>query len=316
MDIYILDTGIRYSHDEFRGRAKYGGFDFQPSTAPNGLGSDCMGHGTHVAALAGGSTVGVARRATLHSIRIFGCYGGTSTSTVLEAIAYVVERKRGSRTTIMSMSFGGPYSRSINLLVKIAYDRGILPVAAAGNERRHASNVSPASSPFAITVGATDNFDRAASFTNYGCPVNIFAPGVSIKSASRYSNSRYIHKSGTSMAAPLVSGAAAMILNENPSFTPSQVMEELINQSTKNVVKFEWPLPLSSELTPNRLLNVKRKSCIINRKYHLNLYIRQIHSHVQTINLNLHVDSVVCNHLLPHVLDGFRTGQSLIEWTA
>jgi subtilisin family serine protease len=226
-----------------------------------------MGHGTHVAALAGGTTVGAARNATLHSIRIFGCRDGTSTSTILKAIEHVVQQKSGSRATIMSMSFGGPYSASINLCVKIAYDRGILPVASAGNGRQYASNRSPASSQFAITVGATDKYDRAASFTNYGCPVNIFAPGVSIKSASRYSNNGYTHKSGTSMAAPLVSGAAAMILSVNPSFTPKQVMEELISQSTKNVVNFQLLPVFASELTPNRLLNVKRTSCIVDGKY-------------------------------------------------
>ena len=88
VDIYILDSGIKYSHSEFGGRAVYGGFDFQPSSAPDGPGSDCMGHGTHVAALAGGATVGVARRATLHSIRVFGCSGDTSTSTILKALEY------------------------------------------------------------------------------------------------------------------------------------------------------------------------------------------------------------------------------------
>ena len=267
VDIYILDSGIRYSHTEFGGRAKYGGFDFQPSSAPDGPGSDCNGHGTHVAALAGGSTVGVARGATLHSIRVFGCSGGTSTSTVLKAIEHVVRRKSGSRTTIMSMSFGGPYSASINLCVQIAYSRGILPVAAAGNERQYARYRSPASSPYAITVGATDKNDNAASFTNYGGSVNIFAPGVNINSASHRSDNRYTHKSGTSMAAPLVSGAAAMILHENPSFLPSQVMVEIVRQSTKNVVKFGLLPSPAPVLTPNRLLYIKRKPCTKSKYY-------------------------------------------------
>jgi subtilisin family serine protease len=161
------------------------------------------------------------------------------------------------------MSFGGPYSASINLCVKIAYSRGILPVAAAGNERQYARYRSPASSPYAITVGATDKNDNAASFTNYGWSVNIFAPGVNINSASHRSDNRYTHKSGTSMAAPLVSGAAAMILHENPSFTPSQVMAEIVSQSTKNVVKFGMLPSYASVLTPNRLLYIIRKPCVI-----------------------------------------------------
>ena len=121
VDIYILDSGIKYSHSEFaiEERAIYGGFDFEPSSAPDGPGSDCSGHGTHVAALAGGSTVGVARRATLHSIRVFGCSGGTSTSTIVGAISYVILTNLWppGETVIMSMSFGGPASRIMNLLV-------------------------------------------------------------------------------------------------------------------------------------------------------------------------------------------------------
>jgi subtilisin family serine protease len=254
--IYILDSGINYAHDEFGGRAIFGQFDFQPSSSPDGPGSDCMGHGTHVAALAGGSTVGVARNATLHSIRIFGCSGGTSTSTVLEAIAHVMLTKPPGETVIMSMSFGGPASRSINLLVNNAHRKGIVPVASAGNNNFDSCLKSPASAAHAFTVGATDRYDDVASFTNYGPCVNIFAPGVNITSASHLSDDGYTVKSGTSMAAPLVSGAAALVLHKNPSFTPDKVMCRLIIQSTKDVVNFASFPDLEETQTPNRLLYV------------------------------------------------------------
>jgi subtilisin family serine protease len=257
VDIYILDSGIRYSHNEFGGRAVYGGFDFQPSTAPNGPGSDCMGHGTHVAALAGGSTVGVARRATLHSIRVFGCSGGTSTSTILRAIEHVIKYKNPFKTVIMSMSLGGSASVSINLCVKIAYWNGIVPVAAAGNDNFDACQMSPASAAHAFTVGATDRYDKAWHKTNYGPCVNIFAPGDSINSASHESDDGYTVYSGTSIATPLVSGAAALILNTNPYYTPNYVMAILSVLSTQKVLNFASIPPLPETQTQNRLLYVR-----------------------------------------------------------
>jgi proprotein convertase subtilisin/kexin type 9 len=257
VDIYILDSGIRYSHSEFRGRAKYGGFDFQLYSAPNGPGSDCNGHGTHVAALAGGSTVGVAREATLYSIRMIGCDGRTSTSTILRALEHVVEHKNPLKTVIMSMSFGVPVSASINLCVSIAHWNGIIPVASAGNNEFNSCRKSPASATHAFTVGATDRYDKTWHKTNYGRCVNIFAPGADIRSASDDSDYGYTVKSGTSMAAPLVSGAAAVILDRYPNFKPKQVMSRLINRSTKNKVNFvSFPF-WATLLTPNRLLFVE-----------------------------------------------------------
>ena len=257
VDIYIVDSGIRYSHEEIEGRAKYGGFDFDPSSAPDGPGSDCLGHGTHVAALAGGLTVGSAPCANLYSIRIFGCNGFTSTQVVLAALDHVIRYRISSRSTIMSMSFGGPYSQSINLYVAMAYWSGIIPVAAAGNWRFDACYMSPASSPYAITVAATDIQDRAAYFTNYGRCVNIFAPGDHITSASHLSDNGYTVKSGTSMAAPLVSGAAAVLLSKYFPFGRYWFYSRVFVESTPGVVNFS-PLPPSAHrTTPNLLLYVR-----------------------------------------------------------
>ena len=256
MDIYILDTGIRYSHSEFGGRAVYGGFDCNPSSAPAGPGSDDNGHGTHVAALAGGSTVGVARRATLHSIRMMGCDGGTSIITIVLAILEVILTKPPQKTVVMSMSFGVSASSIINLLVNIAHKVGIVPVASAGNNKYNSFQKSPASAAHALTVGATDIDDRAADFTNYGPCVNIFAPGMNIRSASHYSDNGCRVNRGTSIAAPLVSGAAALVLHKNPSFTPDQVIATLISQSTRNALNFASFPELAETQTPNRLLYV------------------------------------------------------------
>jgi subtilisin family serine protease len=255
--IYILDSGINYAHDEFGGRAIFGQFDFQPSSSPDGPGSDCMGHGTHVAALAGGSTVGVAREATLYSIRMIGCDGRTSTSTILRALEHVVEHKNPLKTVIMSMSFGVPVSASINLCVSIAHWNGIIPVASAGNNEFDSCLKSPASAAHAFTVGATDRYDNAADFTNHGPCVNIFAPGDSINSASHESDDGYTVYSGTSIATPLVSGAAALILNTNPYYTPNYVMAILSVLSTQKVLNFASIPPLPETQTQNRLLYVR-----------------------------------------------------------
>ena len=130
-------------------------------------------------------------------------------------------------------------------------------MASAGNNNFDSCLKSPASAAHAFTVGATDRYDNAASFTNYGPCVNVFAPGVNIRSASHLSDDGYTVKSGTSMAAPLVSGAAALVLHENPSFTPDQVMFRLIIHSTKDVVNFASFPDLEETQTPNRLLYVE-----------------------------------------------------------
>lgn len=201
---YIVDTGILDTHSEFegsRGVKGYNAVDDVPF-------EDVDGHGTHVAGTICGKTYGVAKKATCVAVKVFN--GGSSTTeTVLEGYSWAVQdiKKQGRQAnSVISMSLGGAASDAENRIVEQAFDEGILTVVAAGNDGVDASNTSPASAPNALTVGAADRSNTRAQFSNFGKVVDIFAPGVGIKSAWIGSDSSSKVLDGTSMATPHVSG--------------------------------------------------------------------------------------------------------------
>ena len=261
VDIYIIDTGIRYTHEQFKDnngntRAYYGNLDVVKDTSPDG--SDGHGHGTHVAALAAGKTVGAAKGADVYSVKIVHLSGRYKSSDLLKALEHVVDRAQVSQNrVVMSMSLGEPFCSSVNLCIKIANEKGIISVVAAGNSRNDACYTSPASAKYAITVGGTNNYDRLYYRTNYGKCVDIFAPGDNVLSASHTSNTGYVFNSGTSMAAPIVAGVVAMLLEENPSLTSLEVKDELIRRSTNNALLLTSVPPEAFFETPNRLVYVE-----------------------------------------------------------
>ena len=135
-----LCIGIHYSHSEFEGRAVYSGFDARDiQYGGNNKGEDCNGHGTNIASLAGGKSYGVAKGATLHSVRVMDCRGGSSTSLVTQGIYHVVrqvqaKQKSSQRTrAIINLSLIGGHSQIMRDAIREAVDSGILVVAAAGN---------------------------------------------------------------------------------------------------------------------------------------------------------------------------------------
>ncbi len=135
---------------------------------------------------------------------------------------------------VISMSWGGPsYSATYQLIFDQAYAQGIVCVAAAGNSNS-SSPMYPASYNYIISVGATDQNDQKASFSNYGSTVDVMAPGVAIYSSLAGSNSSYGTMSGTSMACPLVAGLAAMLLACDPNLTPDDV-ENCIESSADDI---------------------------------------------------------------------------------
>ncbi|GAB3224473.1 serine protease [Glycomyces halotolerans] len=227
---YIVDTGIRASHNEFSGRVG-AGYDFVDGDSnPN----DCNGHGTHVAGTVAGSTYGVAKAATVVGVRVLDCAGSGTFAGVIDGIEWVADNASGPSTA--NMSLGGGYSSAINSAVAAAVDAGVSFVVAAGNEGQNACNTSPASEPKAITVGATDSGDRKASWSNYGGCLDVFAPGVSITSAWYTSNGATNTISGTSMASPHVAGAATAYLSDHPSASPAQVASWVGDNATPNKV--------------------------------------------------------------------------------
>ncbi|BBH63912.1 hypothetical protein ACTI_05970 [Actinoplanes sp. OR16] len=240
---YVIDTGIRTTHTEFGGRA-VSGYDFVDR---DGNAGDCNGHGTHVAGSIGGKTYGVAKKVTLVGVRVLDCDGAGTLADVIDGIDWVTGH--AVHPAVANMSLGGASSQALDWAVRKAILSGVTFVAAAGNENVDATLSSPAGVPEAITVAATDAKDKRASFSNYGTMVDIFAPGVDVTSATAASNTAKASWSGTSMAAPHVAGAAALLLDANPSLTPAQVRDKLVANATKGKVT-------SRAGSPDRLLFV------------------------------------------------------------
>jgi subtilisin family serine protease len=227
---YVLDTGIRISHQQFGGRAS-NGYDFVDKDA---VAQDCNGHGTHVAGTIGGSSWGVAKDVKLVAVRVLGCNGSGSYSNIIAGVDWVTKHAR--KPAVANLSIGGPVSKALDDAVNRSIAAGVTYVVAAGNDNRDACRQSPADAAAAITVGATDDKDKRASFSNFGRCLDLFAPGVRIESASNKSNTATMLMSGTSMASPHVAGAAALTLGAHPGWTPDQVRDELVAQATPGVV--------------------------------------------------------------------------------
>ena len=245
---YIIDTGIRLTHTDFGGRATTG---YDAVTA-GGTAADCNGHGTHVAGTVGGSSYGVAKGVQLVAVRVLNCVGSGTTAQVLAGVDWVTAH--AVKPAVANMSLGGGVDPTIDNAVQSSISSGITYAVSAGNgdeqgNPQDACNFSPARVPAAITVGATDSADYRASFSNYGTCLDIFAPGVDITSAWNGSNTAKRTIDGTSMAAPHVTGAAALVASANPGWTPQQIRDHLV-AGDSTVVRNPGPG------SPNRLLYV------------------------------------------------------------
>ena len=244
---YIIDTGIRFSHSEFGGRAT-SGFD----AVDGGTADDCHGHGTHVAGTTGGTTYGVAKGVSLVAVRVLDCAGSGSWSGVIAGIDWVTGNHAAGTPAVANMSLGGGANSSVDAAVRNSIADGVSYAVAAGNgnfigRAQDACKYSPARVSEAMTIGATDNTDKKASWSNYGNCVDWFAPGVSITSAWSTSNTATNTISGTSMATPHTTGVAALYLQANPGASPATVRDGLYAWTTKAIVS-------SSKSANNHLL--------------------------------------------------------------
>ncbi|MFG2669094.1 S8 family peptidase [Streptomyces sp. NPDC048387] len=247
--VYVVDTGINTAHQEFGGRARTG---FNALWMEGS--ADCNGHGTHVAGTVGGATYGVAKGVSLVGVKVADCHGDARLSHILRGLDWVVKDATRAglplRPAVANMSLGGSRSRSIDAAVVRTAAYGITVTVAAGNEGRDACTGSPSHVPQAITVAATDASDRHPSFSNHGPCVDLSAPGVSVVSAWKGSATALARATGTSMAAPHVAGAAALLLAAGTAHSPEQVRAALLRDAAPDLVT---ALPPG---TPNLLLQV------------------------------------------------------------
>jgi subtilisin family serine protease len=220
VNVAIIDTGIT-SHPDFAGRLATDCF------SAHGNCQDGHGHGTHVAATATGSTFGVAKAATVYAVRVLDSNGSGSDSDVIRGIEWVTQKKlqNPSEQWVANMSLGGSKSPALDAAVCESLAAGVVHTIAAGNESQPANESSPARVIQAVTVGASDSTDRQAYFSNYGPLVDVYAPGVDIRSATPAGGSTSM--SGTSMASPHVAGYLALTLQRHPDSSPRAVLDYL-----------------------------------------------------------------------------------------
>ncbi|WP_433157634.1 S8 family peptidase [Kribbella sp. CA-247076] len=230
VNVYVVDTGIYAAHKDFGGRASVG-----TDTVGDGQnGVDCHGHGTHVAGTVAGTTYGVAKGAKVFGVRVLDCKGSGSTESVIGGIDWVT--KNAAKPAVANMSLGGVADDALDAAVKASVGAGITYAVAAGNESSDACASSPAREPSAITVGATDDQDKKATFSNWGKCVDLFAPGVDVLSAGITDPESTDTMSGTSMASPHVAGGIALYLADHPEATPADVTTALVGASTPDKV--------------------------------------------------------------------------------
>ena len=235
---YVLDSGIRMTHQEFAGRIG-NGFDFQDNDSDS---TDCHGHGTHVSGTLGGTQFGVAKNVTIHPVRVLDCNNRFETATiVINAIEWVIQNAQRPAVVNMSLSTGVPFT-PLDTATENLINAGITAVVSAGNNNQDAcTDGSPIRVPRAITVGATTITDVRSSFSNFGTCLDLFAPGSGIISASFLGDTNTANLSGTSMSAPHVAGTAAIYLGANPNATVAEVTNAILSQATSGIVSNPGP---------------------------------------------------------------------------
>jgi subtilisin family serine protease len=226
--VYIIDTGIYTANSDFGSRASF---------AYNSVDRDdrdCNGHGTHVAGTVGGTKYGVAKLAKLVGVKALNCAGSGTMAGLIAAVNWVTAHHVADKA-VANMSLGGGKTEALNQAVNQMIDSGVFVSVAAGNNNQSACNYSPASTPAAFTVAASDGQDRKATFSNHGPCVDAYAPGVAVSSDWIGSPTTTNEISGTSMASPVVAGTAALYLSGHTS-TPAAASTWIVAHATSGVI--------------------------------------------------------------------------------
>ncbi|MFH8872764.1 S8 family peptidase [Streptomyces griseus] len=228
--VYVLDTGVRITHQDIAGRA-YNGYDFVDN---DNVAQDGNGHGTHVATTAAGTVYGVAKKAKIVAVRVLNNSGSGTTAGVIAGVDWITANHVAS--SVANVSLGGGPSTALDNAVSQSIASGVTYSIAAGNSNAPASGFSPARVETALTVGATTRTDARATYSNHGPLVDLFAPGSDITAGWATSDTATYTGNGTSFAAPHVAGAAAVYLTNHPGSSPAAVGTALVNGATSNVL--------------------------------------------------------------------------------
>ena len=265
VNVYIVDSGVRLTHEQFGGRVISGTDPVsrtQPLQAVDPRSSDCDGHGTHVAGIATGSSVGVARGANVIAVRVLNCEGVGTVENVVAALKWVRAHHVSGTAAVVNLSIGvdrNDDGAEIDAQVQELLAEGIVVTIAAGNGDGNgvpydACEISPAHVAGALTVGASTQSDAVASYSNMGTCIDLFAPGgdstSKVLSSWKNSDSDYGFDAGTSMASPLVAGYAALLAQQQPGLCAHQISDAIVQRATPNV------LTGVNAVTPNRLLYI------------------------------------------------------------
>lgn len=250
--VFVIDSGVRGSNADFGGRVDTSmGRDF--INDGNGT-DDCSGHGTAVAGTVGSTTYGVAKQAKIVPVRVFGCTGGGLAYDFVNAVKWIVDTYPPDRMVI-NMSLGMGRWATLNTMVNYAATHGFVVVVSAGNNSRDACTQSPAAAESVITVGAFNEQRSYSSYSSYGKCVKTLAPGDNI--ATIPIQGAIAYATGTSMATPHVSGLAARLLEQHPTWTTADVLAFLntpaaaghISNVPADTVNFTAAIPMVPRIT-------------------------------------------------------------------
>ncbi|CCH29815.1 S8 family peptidase [Actinosynnema sp. NPDC047251] len=224
--VYVIDTGIRTTHQEFGGRA----FHAWDAVDNDNVAQDDNGHGTHVAGIIAGRVYGVAKGVSVGAVRVLNAQGSGTIAGVIAGVDWVTRNAR--KPAVGNFSLGGGVSTALDDAVRAMIRSGVTASVTAGGSGSGTVNTSPARVTEALVSGSSTQTDTRASFSNYGPGVDLYAPGIGITAAWHTSDTATNTLSGTSMSTGFVSGVAVRFLQFNPTATPAQVHAELVNQAT------------------------------------------------------------------------------------